>query len=184
MKDILVSDVMTRDPIWVSPSTNLIECAKKMVNKKIGSLIILENQKVVGFISQKDILWALTKKNGQDLQKIRAIDISPKKIAIISPTNTLKEAIQKMNKLKFERLPVMYENKLVGVITAKDILNIHSELSPEIEEFHKIKEQSEKLGRIKKTEKVVEGICEECGHEGVLFRVNGMLICESCKDEL
>lgn len=184
MKNILVSDVMTRDPIWVAPSTNLIECAKKMVNKKIGSLIILENQKVVGFISQKDILWALTKKSSQDLQKIRAIDVSPKKIAIISPNSTIKEAIQKMNKLKFERLPVMYENKLVGVITAKDILNIHSELYPELEEFHKIKEQSEKLSKIKKTDKIIEGICEECGNQGVLFKVDGMLMCESCKDEL
>ncbi len=184
MKNILVSDVMTRDPIWVSPSTNLIECAKKMVNKKIGSLIILENQKVVGFISQKDILWALTKKSSQDLNKIRAIDISPKKIAIIGPNCTIKEAIQKMNKLKFERLPVMHDNKLVGVITAKDILNIHSEVYPELEEFHNIKEQSERLVRISKPEKIIEGVCEECGNPGILFRVNGMLICESCKDRV
>lgn len=184
MKNIIVADVMTRNPVWVSPSTNLIECAKKMVNKKIGSLIIVENQKVVGFISQKDILWALIKKGGNDLQKIKAIDISPKKIAIIGPKCTIKEAIQKMNKLKFERLPVMHDNKLVGVITAKDILTLHSDVYSELEEFHDIKEQSKKLKMVSEPDKLIEGVCEECGKPGILFRVNGMLICESCRDRL
>jgi CBS domain-containing protein len=184
MKDILVSDIMTRELLTVSPSSNLMECARRMVKDKIGSLVIVENKKLVGFISQKDILWALTKKSNIDLTKIKAIEISPKKIAIIGPNNTIKEAIEKMNRLKFDKLPVVQKNNLVGFITARDILNIHPEVYPEMEEFAKIREESEKLKRIKKAEKGREGICEECGHEGILFRVNGMLICESCKDSI
>jgi CBS domain-containing protein len=171
MKDILVADIMTREPVTVHPSANLLECAKVMVKKNVSSVIIADKQKLIGFITQQDVLWAITKKEGIDLTKIKAIDISPKKIAIISPKNTVKEAITKMNNLKFERLPVIYENKLVGVITAKD------------EEFAKIKEESEKLSRVKRADiGTKEGICEECGHEGILFRVNGMLVCESCRE--
>jgi CBS domain-containing protein len=184
MKNILVADVMTREPVTVSPSTNLFDCAKIMVKKNVGSLIIVDKQKLVGFISQRDILWAITKKSTIDLTKIRAIDISPKKIAVISPKNTIKEVIIKMNTLKFERLPVVQDSKLVGVITAKDILNVHPEVYPELEEFARIREETEKLSRIKKADGGNSGICEECGHEGILFRVNGMLICESCKDEV
>ena len=180
MKNILVSDVMTRDLISISPSSNLMECAKKMVKNRIGSLMIIEKEKLVGFISQRDILWALTKHS--DLTKIKSIDISPKKIAIIGPNNTVKEAIEKMNKLKFEKLPVVSENKVVGFITSGDIINIHPEVYPEIEEFARIREETEKLKRIKEAGKRTEGICEECGNQGILFRNNGMLVCESCRD--
>jgi CBS domain-containing protein len=184
MKNILVSDIMTRDPVTVSPNTNLLECAKKMVQKKTGSLLILENQKLVGFISQRDILWALTKKPNQDLTKIRAIEISPKKIAVIKPNSTISEAIEKIKRLKFEKLPVVLGNKLVGVLTTRDIVNFNPGIYPEMDEFEKIRGESEKLEKLKKTEKTREGICEECGHEGILFRVNGTLVCESCRDAM
>jgi CBS domain-containing protein len=184
MKSILVSDIMTREPVTISPEANLLDCTKKMVAKKVGSLIIANKKKLVGFISQGDILWALTKKQFHNFAKIKAMDISPKKIAVISPKATIKEAIAKMNKFKFERLPVIHENELVGVVTAKDILSFDPEFYPEIEEFARIREDSEKLNRIKKAEKGGDGICEECGKEGILFRVNGMLICESCKNSI
>jgi CBS domain-containing protein len=184
MKSILVADIMTREPVTISPEANLLDCTKKMVTKKVGSLIITNKNRLIGFISQRDILWALTKKHYNDFAKIKAIDISPKKIAVISPKATIKEAIAKMNKFKFERLPVIHENELVGVVTAKDILSFDPEFYPEIEEFARIREDAEKLKRIKKMEKGGEGICEECGKEGILFRVNGMLLCESCRDSV
>lgn len=184
MKKILVADIMTREPICVKPDTNVLECTKKMVKKKVGSLLIVDNKKLVGFISQKDILWAITKKPTGDLSKLRAVDISPRKIATIKPDNSVQEALEKMKKLKFERLPVLQEKRLVGVITVKDILNFNPEIYPEIEEFARIREESEKLKRIKEAERRKEGICEECGHEGILFRSNGMLICESCRGSI
>ncbi len=182
MKNILVADIMTREPVTISPNANLLDCAKTMVKKNVGSLVITDKKRLLGFISQKDILWALTKSPKGDLTKIKAMDISPKKIAIIKPDSLIKDAIEKMNRLKFERLPVIHDNQLVGVITAKDILNFHPEVYPEIEEFTKIREETEKLKRIKEAEKRREGICEECGNSGILFRYNGMLVCESCRD--
>ncbi|MCK4647725.1 CBS domain-containing protein [Candidatus Pacearchaeota archaeon] len=187
MDNIVVANVMTREPIVIKPDTNLLECAKKMVRKRVGSLLLVDKKRLVGFISEKDILWALIKKSKEDLSKIRAIDISPRKIATIKPTTTIRQAIEKMKKLKFERLPVIHEGKLVGMITSKDILNFHPELYPELEEFARIREESEKLKRIKKAKSkdfIEEGICEECGNQGILSRINGMLICESCKDSI
>ncbi len=184
MSNILVVDIMTREPVTISPNANLLECARMMVKKNVGSLIIADKKRLVGFISQGDILWALTKNPRGDLAKIKATDISPKKIAIIKPDSTVKDAIEKMNHLKFERLPVIRENELVGVITVKDILNFHPEVYPEIEEFAKIREEAEKLKRIKEAEKRREGICEECGNQGILLRYNGMLVCESCRDAI
>jgi len=185
MKKILVADVMTREPITIKPDTSLLECAKKMVKKRVGSLLLINRKRLVGFISQKDILWALIKKSKEDLSKIKAIDISPKKIATIKPSFTIEEAMKKMKKLKFEKLPVIHNKELVGVITIRDILNFHPEFYPELEEFAKIREESKKLKRVKKAKKAFpEGICEECGNQDILFRINGMLICESCKNTI
>ncbi len=185
MINFKVLDVMTREPITASPDTNLLECIKKMVKKKVGSLLLVKEKKLVGIVCRKDILWALSKKPSSDLSKIKAIDISPRKIATISPALSIMEAFEKMKKLKFERLPVIHEKELVGVITAKDILNFHPEFYPELEEYAQIREQSRKLKLIKKNKErksVHEGICEECGNTDLLYYMHGTWICESCKD--
>lgn len=175
---------MTRSPITISPDTNLLDCAKIMVKKKVGSLILTENKRLVGFISETDILWALVKKSKSDLSKIRAREISPRKIITITPEYTIKNAVEKMNKTKFERLPVLQNGELVGILTSKDILNFHPELYPELEEFSKIREVSDKLRRVEKSRRISEGICEGCGKEDVLSEVDGMMICSSCKGNM
>lgn len=187
MNNILVADVMTREPITTKPNTNLLECAKKMVRKRVGSLLLTENKKLVGIISENDILWALIKKSKKDLSKIKAIDISPKKIATIKPSFTIEETLKKMKKLKFERLPVIHEKKLVGMITAKDILNFNPEFYPELQEFAQIREESKKLKRVKKAKNrniIRDGACEECGNHDILQRIDGRFICESCNNSI
>lgn len=187
MRQILVVDVMTRGPIIIKKNTSLLDCARKMVRKRVGSLLITDNKKLVGFVSQRDILWALIKKTKKDLSDIKAIDISPKKIGTIKSSFTIKQAINKMNKLKFDRLPVVNKGELIGIVTVKDILSFHPELYPELEELAKIRQEATKLKRIKKAksrEFMHDGICEECGAQEILYRVNGMLICESCKSSI
>lgn len=184
MKNVLVKDIMTRSPFTISPDTNLLNCAKIMVKKKVGSLLIVDKKNLVGFISEKDILWALVKKSKNDLSKIRAIDISPRKIATIQPSATIKEAIEKMKKTKFERFPVVQNQELLGIVTIKDILNFHPEVYPEIEEFSRIREEADKLRRIEKAKESTEGRCEKCGNEDSLYEYDGLLICNSCRSSI
>lgn len=186
MLELSVSDIMTREPISVKPDENLIECVKKIVKKRVGCLLVNEKGILRGIITSEDILWALTKKDKDDFKNIKAIDISPKKIATIKPNATIKEALHKMKRYKFERLPVVKDKELVGLLTAKDILNFHPELYPELEEFYEIREQSKKLKKISKVRErrtSHEGVCEECGNTDFLFRVDGQLICDSCRDQ-
>lgn len=184
MKNILVADVMTRGPYKIKPDTTLLECSKIMVKKKVGSLLIVDEKRLVGFIAKKDILWALTKtKSREEFSQIKAIDVSPRKLATIRPTASVDEAIKKMKTVKFERLPVIQKGELVGMVTFKDILSFHPEVYPEMEEFTQIRDESEKLKRITKARQrkmVYDGICEECGNTNLLFRFNGMMMCDSC----
>lgn len=187
MQRILVADIMTRDPITISPDATLLDCAKRMVKKKVGSLLITYKKKLVGFISEKDILWALIKKSKDDLSKINALEIAPKKIATLKPFMSIAEAVKKMKNLKIGRLPVIHEGELVGMITTKDILGFYPELYSELDEIDTIRDETGKLKRLKKAQVrnfVQRGICEECGKEDVLYNLHGMLICESCRNEM
>ncbi|MFH1787695.1 MAG: CBS domain-containing protein [archaeon] len=183
MNEIIVADLMTKEPIVIKPDANLLDCAKKMVKKRVGSLPIINKKRLVGFISEKDILWALIKKSKRELSSIRAIEVSPKKIATIKPSATIEQVINKMKRLKFERLPVIQEGELVGMITFRDILSFNPEFYPELEEFAQIREESHKLKKIKQARgnrKISHGICEECGNHNLLQMMDGVLICESC----
>jgi len=190
MEKVLVADVMTRDPVTAKPTDSLYICAKKMVRKKVGAIILVDDErKISGFLSQKDILWAIVKKPNLDLKKITAKSVSPKKVISIKSTDTLESAIKTMKKKKFDRLPVITKGKeVVGIVTVKDILSFNPEMYPELEEFAQIREEQEKLKRVQGMQTRVideKGICEECGSTDIIFyKVNGMLICESCRDSM
>lgn len=187
MKRVLVADLMTRNVNTISPDTTLFDAARKMVKHRTGALLITDKKELTGFISNKDILWALVKKSKIDLSKIKSIEISPKKIITIKPGASLEDAINKMKKTKNYRLPVVKNKKLVGIITMKDILNFHPESYEELREISRIREEEEKINRVKKAEKreiVEDGICGECGNRGALYRENGTLICFSCLESI
>lgn len=185
MSRIIVADIMTRDPIKISPEIDLLKCAKIMIKKKTGSLLIVKNKRLLGIISRKDILWALVKKSKKDLAEIKAIDISPKKIAALKPTRSLEYATKKMKKFKFSRLPVIHKGELVGLITSKDILQYNPNIFPELSEYNEIREWREKEKRLEEAEERTSpiGICKECGNEGVLVEQDGELVCEDCVEE-
>ncbi|HTZ41674.1 MAG TPA: CBS domain-containing protein [Candidatus Omnitrophota bacterium] len=186
MNRVLVSDIMTRQITAVSPDTNLLECAKKMVRKRLGSLLLIKDNLLKGFISTDDILWAVVKKSKEDLSKIKASDISPRKIVTIQPDATIDEAIQRIKKFRYHRLPVVKNGEVIGLITIKDILNFYPELNAQLKQVESIREETEKMKRLEGAkERIIirDGICEECGNRDMLYRVNGVLICASCMSD-
>jgi len=183
MAKILISDIMTREPISVSPDTNLLDCSKKMVKKKIGSLLLVENKILKGIITTQDILWAVVKKSKSDLSKIKASDIAPRKTVSIQPDSSVEDAVKKIKKFKFHRLPVVKNGEILGLITLRDILNFYPELNTQFKEMDSIREETEKMKRLENAREravVRDGICEECGERGPLYRINGNLMCSSC----
>ncbi len=180
---IKVGDIMTRDFVSVNPSTSVLNCAKKMIKKRVGSLILEEKGILKGIITEGDIIWALTKKSKKDLDSIEASEIAPRKLATIKPSADLYDALQKMKKTKYRWLPVTSQKKVIGFLTMKDIIKIEPSLFEIASESFQIKEESEKRKKTKLT-RIKEGVCEECGTFGILYRENGELICDSCRDAM
>ncbi len=177
---IKVGDLMTRNFIHVAPETNLKECAKIMVKKRVGSLLIKEDDKLKGILTEKDIVWAIVKKSYDDLENIKASDLMRRKVTTIKPGADITDAMKKFKKKKIRRLPVVEKKKLIGFITTNDILRIDPGLFQAIAETIQIKEEKAKMKRHGISTEKKSGICEECGKFDLLYKDSNQWLCDNC----
>lgn len=183
MRRISVGDIMTRNFVSLDPKASLYECARKMARERVNSLMITEGRRLVGILTARDILWAITKKPGLDLKKIRGINIASRKLAVIKPSAEIHHAIEKMKASNFRRLPVISNGELLGVVTLKDILAIEPSFYSDIRNLVEIREEHTKREKVESSYPI-EGLCENCGAFSDLLRVEGQLLCPDCRDEL
>lgn len=183
---IRVGDVMTRGYIYVSPEASLYETAKTMAKNRVGSVLLQENGELKGIVARYDVVWALYKKKCKDLDSIKAKDIATKKIVTIKPEATLNEALEKMNKKRARRLPVISNKKVIGYITLRDILRIRPSLFESLEFWEKIREETDKIEKSESATQgnFIEAPCEGCGNFDILAKIDGRMICESCQDNM
>ena len=181
---VKVGDIMTRDFVSAKPDIFILDAVRLMVKKRVGSLILQQDGILKGILTEKDIMWALSKKSTEDLEKVRALDICSKKLVTIKPSADIYDAMRLMRKKKYRRLPVTVKKRVIGYLTHKDILRIQPELFEIAKENYTIKEQSEKLKRKQAGESFKEGPCEECANYDILYNQDGRLICESCRDSM
>ena len=174
---------MTRDPVSVSEDLNILDCAKYMVHKGTGSLVVKNKDNISGFVTQDDLLWAFIKKSAEDLSKTPISSIARKKIHTISPNEKIEDAMIKMQRLKIERLPVVVDKKLVGMLTMKDLIAFNPGLAADLRSLFDIREQERKLKRLP-DEKRSEGFCEVCGDFEIVENVGGKILCKNCKEDL
>jgi CBS domain-containing protein len=116
----LVSDIMSVEVVAIEPDASMGEAAKFMGERRIGSLIVAENGKPIGIVTERDLL-----------SDILAKDLSPNEVLVrssmsyplitINSSATIKEAAQMMMEKK-GRLAVFQEDNLVGVVTASDLI--------------------------------------------------------------
>jgi len=177
---VKVGDLMTRNFIFTNSEANLLECTRLMVKKRVGSLLIKDSDKLKGFLTRKDILWAIVKKSKSDLKNIKVKDLMKRKIVTIRPSEDITEAMRRFKRKKVRRLPVVEKGKLIGLLTMKDVLKIDPGLFQMIAETIKIKEETEKLNRSNIVAPRKQGICEECGEYEILYHDEAQWLCENC----
>jgi len=123
---MLVRDVMNRNVITASEDINLKDAAKKMYNNKIGSLVVVRKNKLVGIITQTDVIKAISE--DREIETTLVADIMNKNVITVEPSKTIEEAVNLMTEHKIKKLPVVDGGKLVGIITASDIIVIEPKL--------------------------------------------------------
>lgn len=130
MKHFLVEDWMTRDVVTAAPDTPMLEAHKRMREKNIRRMPIVEGRKVVGIITRSDVRQAqpsdATSLNVWEmnylLARLEVKDIMTKEVLTVRPDDTIKTAAELMYDNRIGALPVVDdENNLVGIITESDV---------------------------------------------------------------
>lgn len=136
---MLVKDIMSRNVRTVHPDTSLLEVSSLMCLYRFSGLPVVENDKLVGFVAEKDVLHRLfpsieelmegtaSMKLGdmenqyKDLMHLKASDLMARNVITVSPDMHPLRAAAVMVRNRFRRIPVAEGDKLVGMLSLGDI---------------------------------------------------------------
>jgi CBS domain-containing protein len=111
---------MTKEVITVTSNTTVAEAVHVMRDNKIRYLPIIAQERVVGVVTDGDILFRAYLKK-MDVEKEKIESVMTKKVVTISPEADELEAIELMGKNKIRRLPVVKNDRLVGILSVTDL---------------------------------------------------------------
>jgi CBS domain-containing protein len=107
----------------ISPKATVYEALEKMSEKEIGALVVMENKKVVGIISERDYarkIILLGKTSKQTLVK----EVMSSHLFTVTPDTSVEDAMVLMTGKHVRHLPVFEKNKFVGIISIGDVLKL------------------------------------------------------------
>jgi CBS domain-containing protein len=112
---MIAKNIMTRDIITVTPTMTVKNLAMTLIKNQIsGAPVSSKDGKIVGIVSESDIVA----KKGKDVKAIMS-----KKIISVKEETPVEEIAQLMTTHKIKRLPVMRDDKVVGIVSRADIVS-------------------------------------------------------------
>ena len=123
-KTINIGDVMTKSVISVDAAVTINETAKMMEDGKVGAVIVMENNVPVGIVTDRDFSVKVAAHAYQITEPVKQIMSSP--LFSINSDESIRIAADLMHERKIRKLPVIDDGKVVGIITATDIVNLLS----------------------------------------------------------
>ncbi len=120
---IKIEEIMSKNVATASLDDNMSNIIDVLYNNKVGAIAIVNKKNIpVGIITERDIVAGLYKFRDKILQKL-AKDIMSSPLVYISPESDLEEAAMLMALNRIRRLPVIKDNKLLGMVTYRDLAN-------------------------------------------------------------
>lgn len=115
-----VRDVMTTDPVHVPEDMSIIQVAELMRDRNIGDLIVTDGSRVVGILTDRDIVVrGLAGGDGFDM--LTAGQIASRDVKTLDPDESAARAVEIMRDAHIRRLPVVDSGELVGVVSIGDL---------------------------------------------------------------
>lgn len=110
---------MTKTVVTIEAHKNVTEATTLMTKNNVSNLIVMDDITPIGIVTERDFVRKVLAKNKPPTIKISEIMSTP--LRVIDPDAPIKEAARKMIRKGIRRLPVIHDNKLVGIITTTDI---------------------------------------------------------------
>lgn len=115
----LLSEIMTTRVVTVDITERVEEALRLMVKFDIGSIIVVDREKPVGIITERDITRAALR--GDTLLKLPARSLMSRPLQTVTSDMEIWRAFETMLKLGVRRLPILENDKLAGIVTEKDL---------------------------------------------------------------
>lgn len=112
-----IRDVMSKEVVTCNPQDYVSEVADQMRTLDIGCLPVVSNKKLVGMITDRDIV---TRSVAKDM-KSKVEDVMTKSVIFVSPDDSTSDASIVMARNQVRRLPVLEDGKLVGFVSLADL---------------------------------------------------------------
>jgi len=118
---------MVSKVITTKRDSTVEEAVKLMNEHEIGCLIVTENNKPIGIITERDLLKRILAKT-QDLKKIRVEEVMSTPLISVEPNVEIGDASRLMFQKNIKKMPIVKKGKLLGLVTLTDILRIQPQL--------------------------------------------------------
>lgn len=174
---VIVRDIMNSPVFTAAPGDNIRDVAKKMKDEKVGSIVVMEKDKPAGLVTDYDIVINGVAKDVLP-SKIKAKDVM-QDLHTIESEEGITEAARLLRKHGIKRLGVVYKGRLVGIISASDVIAVTPDLVDVVSEKAAIIR-----GELGRSPGKVSGYCDECGEWSDLLQYEeGTFVCEVCRGE-
>jgi CBS domain-containing protein len=104
----------------VAPATTVIECVRTMTERKVGAMIVMDGDKLVGIFTERDALNKVLAA-GLDPVSTKVSEVMTKDPFCMPPTTTVASAMEMVTKRRFRHLPIVENGKVLAVISSGDL---------------------------------------------------------------
>ena len=115
-----LADLMTTDVVTVSPDTTIGDAARRMVARDTGAAVVMEEDELVGLISERDLMRAIP--DGCSAETPVSERMS-RNVMTASPRTSVAEAMAIMIEGRFRHLPVVENGRVLGMVSMRDLMS-------------------------------------------------------------
>ena len=121
-----VQEIMTKNIISIKPSDSVLEACKKYSDNRVGSLVVKDNDLIVGILTERDIIESIISAE-DDPKQTKVQEIMSSNIKTIHALASIEKAADIMKEARIKKLPVISNNEIIGIVTETDLVNtIHA----------------------------------------------------------
>jgi CBS domain-containing protein len=120
-------DVMKREVITLDENVPVKKAAEIMAQEDVSAILTTSEGKAKGILTERDILKRIVAED-KDSKKTKVKEIMSSPLVTIEPTTDLEEAAHIMFERKIKNLPVIHENRLIGLVSLQDICKLQPEI--------------------------------------------------------
>ena len=120
-----VSELLRRNPSpvrRVSPGENVFDALQLLAQYEIGALAVMEGDRLVGIFSERDYTRKIALQ-GRNSKTTSVAEIMTSNVITVTPSTRTRECMNLMSQKNIRHLPVMEDNKVLGMISIRDLMN-------------------------------------------------------------